>query len=306
MSLINALARQKGIAPSIGWLDFFLAVVVSACWGMSVTISKIGVNEIPPLFLLALRFSLVAVMIVPWVRIPIAHVKSIVALSVTLGLIHFSTMFIGLKFVDASTAAIVQQLQTPFAVIIAAIVLNERPGWKRILGIVFAFAGVVIIAGRPTGNATSFGMVLMVIAAVFWALGSVQMKVMSGVSPLAANAWLAVFAAPQLFLSSYLLETNQITALRTASWTSLGSILYLAFITTLLGYGIWYRLMRRHDVSLVMPFTLLIPIFGVASSVAFLGEELNPQFLVGSAVTLFGLALTIFQKSRSGMGRANG
>jgi O-acetylserine/cysteine efflux transporter len=132
------------------------------------------------------------------------------------------------------------------------------------------------------------------------------MKVMSGVSPLAANAWLAVFAAPQLFLSSFLLETNQITALRSASWESLASILYLAFITTLLGYGIWYRLMRRHDVSLVMPFTLLIPIFGVASSVAFLGETLNPQFLFGSAVTLFGLALTIFQKPRSGTGRPNG
>lgn len=299
-------AWDRTVRPAIGWADLVLAIVVSGCWGLSITISKIGVSEIPPLFLLAIRFALVAAVIVPWVRVPTAHIKRILVLSVTLGLIHFPAMFIGLKFVDASSAAIYQQLQTPFAMIIATIGLSERPDWRRVAGIALAFVGVIIVAGRPSKSTTEFGTVLMIVAAFFWALGSVQMKVMSGVSSLAANGWLAIFVAPQLFLLSLLFETNQLGALLSASRVALGSILYLAFVTTLLSYGLWYYLIRRHDVSLVMPFTLLVPIFGVASGIGFLGERVSVQFMFGSATTLSGLAFAIFRNSSSYAERKDG
>lgn len=284
---------------SLGWRDLALAILLSVIWGVSTTVSKIGVNEVPPLFLLAVRFFVVAAAAV-FCPITAVQLKRLFRLSLTLCLLHFPCMFIGLRYVDASAAAVLQQLQLPFAVMLAATLFGERLRGRTIFGIGLAFSGVVVIAGAPnlfSGGWT--GLVLMIAAAFFWALAAIQMKSsLGGISPVAANAWLAVFAAPELLLLSWAFEQSPVASAAGFSVTAAGAVLYLAILTTFVGYGIWYKLVQAHPVSVVMPFTLTNPIFGILSSALMLGERITVQFMSGAALTLVGLGLIVLMPPR--------
>jgi len=289
----SPIAGRTPLRLSLGWRDLGLAILLSAIWGVSITISKVGVNELPPLFMLAVRFFIVALAAFFY---PVSglQLKRLFRLSITLGVIHFPCMFIGLRYVDASAAAVLQQLQLPFAALLAAFVFGERLRARAIAGIALAFVGVVVIAGTPDIFAAGrTGLVLMIVAAFFWALASIQMKSLGRISPFAANAWLAVFAAPELLIESWMFEQSPLSSLSGLTVTGVGAILYLVVMTTFVGYGIWFKLVQAHPVSVVMPFTLTNPMFGILSSAVMLGEQITLQFAMGAAVTLCGLALIV-------------
>jgi O-acetylserine/cysteine efflux transporter len=287
------LARRLPFRLSLGWRDLALVVVLSVLWGISTPVSKIGVNEMPPLFMLAVRFFIVALAVFFY---PVSRVqmKSLFRLSLTLAALHFPCMFIGLRYVDASAAAVLTQLQLPFAALLAAFVFGERLSVRAISGIALAFAGVVVIAGTPNIFAAGWtGLVLMIAAAFFWAVASLQMKSLGRISPFAANAWLAVFAGPLLLAESWIFEQSPLTSFSGLTLTGAGAILYLVVMTTFVGYGIWFKLVQAHPVSVVMPFTLTNPMFGILSSALMLGEQITLQFMAGAALTLCGLALIV-------------
>ena len=287
------MAREFPYRLSLGWRDLSLVVVLSVIWGISTPISKIGVNELPPLFMLSVRFFIVAAAAF-FYPVPGVQMKKLFRLSLTLAVLHFPCMFIGLRYVDASAAAVLQQLQLPFAVMLAGFVFGERLRARAIAGIALAFAGVVVIAGTPNIFAAGpIGLVLMIAAAFFWAVASLQMKSLGRISPFAANAWLAVFAAPALLIESWIFEQSPVTSLAGMTIAGAGAILYLVVMTTFVGYGIWFKLVQAHPVSVVMPFTLANPIFGILSSAVMLGEHITAQFVAGAAVTLVGLALIV-------------
>jgi len=273
--------------------SILLALLVCAVWGVSVAISKIGVAQFPPLFLLAIRFSIVAALIVPFAPVPWGSMTRLVWLSLTLGILHFSAMFVGLTMIDTSSAVILQQLQVPFAVVLAYLAFGERPGPIRLMGIIVAFVGVCVAFSDASGRLSGTGVGLMIAAAFFWAMGSLQMKALKRTAPIVAIGWTSLLAAPWLFLASGLMETGQLQAVMHVNETGLLCIGYLSFGTTLLGYALWYRLLSRHSISSVAPFTLLIPAFGMFAGSLLLGDRLSMPFVAGSAITLMGIALVL-------------
>ena len=104
-------------------------------------------------------------------------------------------------------------------------------------------------------------------------------------------AWVAVWAAPQLFLASWLLEDGQIEAIKTAPPIVWAAILYLGLVMTALGYAFWYHLLARYDVNQVMPFLLLLPVTAVAGGVLFLGETLTATTVAGGLLAIGGVAI---------------
>jgi len=85
-------------------------------------------------------------------------------------------------------------------------------------------------------------------------------------------------------------------SLANASWIGWGVILYLALIMTVLGYGIWYRVLARNPVSKVMPVMLLLPVFTIASSMFFLGEQPSAIIFIGAAVVFGGVSVIVITK----------
>ena len=113
------------------------------------------------------------------------------------------------------------------------------------------------------------------------------------------TAWVAVFATPQLFVMSLIFEDNHVAAIRGADWFVWSAVLYLGLVMTVAGYGMWYSLVRKHPVSLVAPFLLMLPVFSVAGGVLFLGERLTQQVMIGGAVVIAGVAFILIEQ-RSG------
>lgn len=274
-------------------------VVVSLLWGFNFVVVKAGLGQFPPLAFVALRFAAAAIILLPFLKPPRGRFLPLLGISVTLGLLHFGLMFVGMRDLDAATAAIAVQLQVPFAALLAALVFNDVLGWRRMTGMAIAFAGVALIAGEPRIAGDWLPLVLVIGAACLWSFANVQIKLLGDdIDPLALNGWLSLLAAPQIVLASLLLEEGQWAAIRAADWVAWGTVAYQAVLVTLVGYGIWYRMMQRYAVNQVMPFTLLVPVFGVLASVAVLGERLSGRMIVGGLATVAGVAVIVLRRPR--------
>jgi O-acetylserine/cysteine efflux transporter len=207
-------------------------------------------------------------------------------------------MFTGLKGTDAAAAAIAIQTQVPFAALIAAVVLKDRLGWRRAGGMALAFVGVVIMAGEPRLARDLWPLALVIAASFMWAVANIQIKQLGAVDGFALNAYLGLFAAPQLLLTSAVLESGQIEALRSANWVGWSAILYMAILVTVISYVMWYRVLRRYTVNQAMPFTLLVPVLGVISAALLLDEPLTPRVILGGLATVAGVAVIVLRRPR--------
>jgi O-acetylserine/cysteine efflux transporter len=277
--------------------ELLLAASVPLLWGIGFTFAKSGLNEFPPLFLMGLRFTLAALVLVWFVPIPRGQLKQVFWISLVGSTLQYGMTFTGLSMLDASLAIIIIHLEVPFSVLLAAIVLKDKPGSQRILGMLISFAGIVLIAGQPSLSEQLPAILLTAAGAMMWAVGQIMVKRLeNSPSGFALTAWIGVFSGPQMILGSFIFEDSQFESLANASWIGWGVILYLALIMTVLGYGIWYHVLSRNPVSKVMPVMLLLPVFTIASSMLFLGEEPSPMIFMGAAVVIGGVSMIVITK----------
>lgn len=277
-------------------LDWAAAFAVIFIWALNFVVAKVGVSEMPPLLLLAIRFSLVAVLLTPFLRRLYGAWPTMLALSVVLGGLHFGLLFFGLQRVDAGPAAIAIQLTVPFSAILAWAVYGERMSLLQIIGLVIAFVGVYVLAGDPVRAPDPVYFALVVCAAFAWASANILIKRLVAVRPITVNAWLALLTAPQLLVISLLVENDQWAVIATADWRAWGAIVYMAVAASIVAYSLWYYLIGKYEVNRVVPMMLLAPVLAVGLAAALLGEPLSAQTLIGGAVAITGLAMIQFCK----------
>lgn len=267
-------------------------------WGVNFVAAKIGLAHFEPLFFVALRFSLVALLLLPFVGLPRRKLLQLVPLSLTMGAMHFGLIFTGMQYIDAATSSIAVQLQVPFAAILAAFFFKETLGWRRILGMTVAFAGVVLIAGEPRYSGDNLWPLLSIIgAAMVWAIANVQVKALGDeFDALQLNGYIAILAAPQLLLVSFLIEGSQWSSVLDVDIAGWGALLFQSVIVAIFSYLIWYNMMRRYPVNQVMPFTLLLPMIGVISGHLVLDEVVTWQMILGGIATIAGVAIVVIRR----------
>ena len=279
-------------------LHVAVLVFVMLLWGMNFAIAKIGMEQLPPILMMAVRWGLLGLLLAPLVPLPSGRWREVFLVSVTLGLLHFSLMFLALNELDAGTAAIAIQLQVPFAAMLAAVLFKDRLGWWRAGGMAVAFAGVAIIAGEPKLEGQYLALAMVIAAAALWSIANIQIKLIGEINGMTLNAWIGVFATPQLALASWALEEGQLGALAAADWRAYSSIAYQAIVVVVVGYGIWFKLLRLYQVNQVMPFILLVPVFAVISGILLLGETISLSFLLGGLLTILGVGVIIFRRPK--------
>jgi len=271
--------------------DMLFALLVVASWGFNYVAVKYSVSELPPLLATALRFAIVAVLVLPFAPPRREQIPSLLLLSCTMGSLHFGVLFYGMVNVDAATAAIVLQSTVPFGVLVGAAFFHERIGPRRALGMLLGFAGIVVLAGEPGDGNSPVAIALLLFAAACWAGSSALFKIMPPIPSLTYIGGTAAFAVPQLLAASFLLEDHQFAAMSGASFFAWGGTVFSAVAASIIGHGLWYGLVQRHELSLVVPFTLLAPVIGVVSAITVLGEPLTVDRLIGGGLTLLGVAL---------------
>ncbi|PKL08174.1 MAG: O-acetylserine/cysteine exporter [Spirochaetae bacterium HGW-Spirochaetae-7] len=285
------------------------ALLISAIWGFNFVVIKVGVAGVPPFMLAALRFVFCVFPAIIWIRKPAASWGALAAYGLFLGVVEFGFLFTAIKLgAPAGLSSLVLQSQAFFTALIAAAFLKERIRLNNVLGMVVAGAGLAVIAMAEASSAggaarMSPPLFMMVIAAALgWAAANVIARTMPGTSGLGLMVWSSLFSPlPLAMLSLFFEGPERIAgALRNMSWLSVGALAYLVVLSTLVGYGLWNRLIMRHGAGRIAPFSLLVPIFGVASAALLLGESITALDAVAAVLILAGLSIHAFG---SGMAR---
>jgi len=276
-----------------------LAVLVALIWGGNFVASKISVMSFPPFLNTALRFAIAAVILLPFAPFPKGQGRNLAKLAITLGTLHFALLAASLWYhLDIATCAIAVQMGVPFATILAALLLKDMFGKWRCAGLSMCFIGVIIIAGTPSALEHWQGFSLALAAAFFWGVTNVIMRTMPPIDVVPMLAWLAVFSMPLLLIMSLALEGNPVPIITQASSASWLAVVYTAISSTILGYGIWYFLLKLYPVTMIAPFNLLTPVFGIMFGQIFFYEDLGWRFLGGGAITLAGVAIIVMRRPR--------
>lgn len=279
-------------------LDFLLALSVPVIWGMGFVFAKGAIAHFPPILLIALRFTVTALVLIWFVKPPKALFKQIALIALVSATIQYSMTFTALQYLDASTAGIVVQLETPLLVLMGWAILGDKPSVRKLIGIAVSFAGVVLMTGDPKLQAEWFWLAVFIAGLVVWSAGQIMVRRLGEVGGFTLVAWVAAFAAPQLFAASWLFEEDQIRLILEADWTIWATVIYLGVVMTALGYGLWYHLLGRYPVSQVGPFLLLIPVATLIGGIVILGEEASFEVLLGGAVVVAGVAFILIERRR--------
>ncbi|SNS95558.1 O-acetylserine/cysteine efflux transporter [Tardiphaga sp. OK246] len=279
-------------------IQIVCAVMVPLLWGYQFVVIKVGIVEFPPLFFLGLRFLAMALLLVPFVKKPARQELSpVAAISIFLGGLNFGLFYVGLGLGSGSISAVAYQLATPFTILLAWPLLAERPSLITSSGVLLAFLGVVVLAAGPGLSANAIPILLVVGAALAFAVANVLTKRHGPFDPLMLTGWSSLFTVPQVMLMSFVLEDGQLTSLVTADERGWLALAYTVFIGGIVGFSLWFWLIARCTMGRVAPFGLLLPVFALISSVLFLDEHITPTLIVGALLAISGVAITQVRSS---------
>jgi O-acetylserine/cysteine efflux transporter len=284
--------------------DWLGAAGVVVIWGLNFVVMKVGLQDFDPMLLGALRFaaaSLPFLLFLPRPRLPW---RFIAGYGLAQGLGQFGFLFLGLKLgMPAGMASVVMQTQAFFTLLLAAPILGERATRWQWAGLAVALAGLLVIGsahGVGPADMTLVGFLLTLGAALMWALSNLIARRASAhghYDALPFIAWSSLFPIlPFLALASWTTGSPQAVLAQLAGgrWPAWAAVAYLALFATLLAYTLWTRLLQRHAAARVTPFSLLVPVVGLLSAGAFLGEWPNGTQWIGTAGVLAGLLVNQF------------
>ncbi|MEH6367096.1 MULTISPECIES: EamA family transporter [Pseudomonas] len=277
--------------------DLLLALWVIVLWGLNFVVIRIGLDGLPPLLLGGLRFCLAAFPAIFFIRRPQVPLRWLLAYGLTISFGQFAFLFSAMSVgMPAGLASLVLQSQAFFTLLFAAMVLGERVRPVNVLGMLIAAGGLLLIGAQSGTSTTLAGLLLTLCAAAMWAMGNIITKRVGQVDLVALVVWGSLVPPLPFFAMSLWLEGPELieTSLRNISLSSIGALAYLAFAATLMGYGLWSKLLSRYPASQVAPFSMLVPIIGLSSSALLLGERLTHWQMAGTFLVMAGLAINVF------------
>ncbi|MCK9794884.1 EamA family transporter [Isoptericola sp. 4D.3] len=273
-----------------------LAALVALLWGLNFIAIDASLQHFPPMFLVALRFALIAiptVLLVPWPDVP---VRWVVGYGLGFGALQFLFLYWGMAAgMPAGLASLVLQMSGPFTVLLGATFLRERVSGRQVLGILVAVGGLTLVAWQQAESATVVPFLLTLAGAFGWAIGNICNRQAKPTSPLRLTLWMSVVPPLPMLALSLFVEGPEEIARSLTSWddpAAVGAVvglLYTVVVATVLGSGVWTWLMARHPAGVVAPFSMLVPVVGMTAAWLMLGERVTPLEGVGAVLVVGGV-----------------
>ena len=291
--------------------DRMLGLSVVVLWGLNFIAIRYSLDHFPPFFLAALRFAVMAVPVIAFVRFPKVHLKWFLLYGLGFGVLQFSFLFLAMHLgMPTGLASLVLQTSAPFTVILGVVLPRERMSLLQVLGIGVAVAGMVAIAvdrvrGEGLGGnalAVLVPMLLTVLGGLGWAFGNIGSRLAQPDNALRMTLWMAVIPPIPLYVLSLIIEgpSAGIDALATVGshdgLLALGGLAYTVILGTVVGSGLWTHLLSRYPASRVAPLSLLVPIVGITAAWAFLGEQPGVVEVGGAAAVILGCAAGVMAR----------
>ena len=280
--------------------DFGLLVLICLVWATNNIISKIVVAQwgVPPMMYAAIRFAIVAAVTLPWLFPAPKPFWRLLIVALLMGGGNFALLFMGLKTASPSSAAIIIQLGVPITTVLSMIMLGEKVGWKRGLGMGMTLAGAVVVMWHPEGMSMSSGLWLIVASAFAGSLGAVMMKQMEGVKPLQFQAWVGFSSIWPLGLASVVFERGDWGMAVAAGWPFIAALLFSALIVSVVGHTLYYGLIQKYEATLISPLTLLTPLLTIALGVLVTHDKFDLRMAIGAALALLGVLIIALRRNQ--------
>ncbi len=276
-----------------------VVLAVNLSWGLNFLAIKYAVDEMPPVFAAGLRFALIFILLLPFLRLPKGNIKPLLTAAFVIGALHFGILYYAISFADdISSVAIATLTNVPFATLLAIIFLGERIGLISITGMVLAFSGVMVLGFDPKALEHFFDLSLVMLAAFVYAVGTILLRRLKGIGVFSLQAWIGLVGMVTIFSMSFFLESGQWDALSSSSWLARGGVIFSAVASSIIGHGGLYYLLKHHPVTTVTPLTLLSQVVAVLSGVLILGEVLTLKMIFGGALTFFGVGVILIRKKQ--------
>ena len=267
-------------------------------WGLNFPFARISTSEFPPFLLLFLRFSSVSLLLIPFFPKCPPHFGYMILLTLLFGPLHAGGMIwsMFLEF-SPSGAVLIQQFSIPISLCISVLFLKTAIHYRSILGLIISVLGLILLLRTPNILENLSGLMAISISAFSGGISLLLLKHrFHEVHPLRIIAWISLLSIPIMLCSTLLFEENQIQVLQNASSKAWLAAFYGFFISSVLGHGTWYYLLKKYPLDLISPITLLTPVFGVLGSMLILKESLSAIMVLGGLLTIIGTGIVVIRR----------
>lgn len=294
-----------------GWStrDSLTAIVVVLIWGINFVPMKYGLEALTPFELGMTRYLFSILPLIFIIKIPKVRLRWIVITGLLQGVAQFSLLFIALEVgMTAALASVVLQTQIYFTALWSFLFYRLQPSKLMCLSMLAAGIGLIFFAisamhETNVQTVTFIGLLFVLGSAAMWGAANLISRQAQFESPnynaLGFIVWSGLFALIGYILLMILFEPNASRWLSISTWTTLssktwGSVAYLGWASTLAGYALWTHLLKRHHANKVAPFSLGVPIVGLAAGLLWLKEPIDNWQWIGTFFVGISLTLVVF------------
>lgn len=284
--------------------------LAASIWGGMYVVSKYILDYIPPLTLVWIRYVIAFIILFIILKIVQKKNKNYTKirkkdwfLLVWIGFIGYfvsiSFQFIGTNLSDAHTGSLITFATPVFMVVFARIILKEKLTYQKVISLILASIGVIIVIGLDINVGSYFlGSIILVGAAITWALLSIYVKIASrDLSSLLITTYAILFAL--IFTTPTMLWELQSNVIQFDNTLIILGILYLGIVSTAGAFFLWNKGMELMDAGIGSLFFFFQPVVGTFFGWLFLDEVLNSNFFIGGLLILTGVFVVTFQKKNS-------
>ena len=279
-----------------------LVALICLAWAGNFITSKLALQDFSPFLFTALRLLLLTLLIGAFLKLPPRTVwPRLLAVALFNGVLHFAFSFWSLKLShNIASPAIVMQSYVPMVALLAWWLLGEKFHWRTGSAIAVSFLGVLVLGFDPAMLADPLPLGLMLVSALFIALGTIAMRGLQ-MDLIQQQGWTAAIGLIPIWLMSVLVEGNPLAHIQNAGMQAWIGVFYAALIASLVGHGLFFVLIKRHPVAMITPYLLTAPLLAAILGVVLLGDHVGIRVWIGGAMVLsgvFDVALRNLQKAK--------
>jgi O-acetylserine/cysteine efflux transporter len=281
--------------------DALLAVMVVVIWGTNFVVVDEGLDGVPALLFVAMRFVVVLLPAIFFVPRPNARWQDVAAIGAFMSFGQFGLLYLALELdMPPGLASLVLQAQVLLTVLIATLSLGERPTRRQVVAVAIGGLGLAVVGVGRSASTPLVALLLTLAAALAWAIGNVLSRRVRSASGLSLTVWSGLVVPVPMFLLSLVVDGPAEVghALTHLPASAIWATAYTAYLASLVGYGTWNLLLGRHPAAAVVPFALLVPVVGILTAWIVQGETPNLAESVGGALLLLGVAAATLRPRR--------
>ena len=285
--------------------DSLLAALVATVWGFNFVVIDWGMDGVPPLLFVGIRFLVVLVPAVFLIPRPAVSWRTLALVGTFMSTGQFGFLYVAMDAgMPPGLAALVLQAQVVFTIVIAAGVLREVPTSAQVAGVLLGVTGLVVVGLGRGGHVPATALLLCLLGALSWGIGNVVSRAARVPGGLSLTVWSAtVVPLPLLALSLVVDGPSAVgDGLAAFGWQAALSTLYTAGLASLVGYGVFNSLLARNPSAAVVPWVLLAPVVAMVSAWLLLDQVPNGAEVGGGLLLVGGVLVALRSSRRPGRG----